>query len=284
VNVLVLALCATLAAAAAGDPSPDAVEGAAPPAQPGGVALEAPLPPPRLRLRFDPVQSGLLIGTSLALVGADLAFGSPLAPERCRACTPNAFDRSARDALRWRHPSTARLASDVGVVLVPALAVGGLGLAEHLRGDGRTFLEDVVVVTEAVSFTLVATQVVKSASGRARPYTWAGSAPSEGTDDLLSFWSGHSAAAFTAVTAAATVARLRGDPLWRWILGVGLAGASTVAWLRVAADRHWATDVLAGAVAGSAVGIGLPLLLRVPRQRAVGLRVFVGPGVVAGVF
>lgn len=280
--MLALALCTTLAAAAGAVPPAPGGEAAPPPK---GSALPAEArPPPRPRLRLDPLESSLIIGASLGLVGADLALDSPLAPERCRTCAPTAFDRSVRDALRWRRTGTARLASDVGVVLVPALAVGGLGLAEHLRGDGRAFVEDVVVVAEAVSFTLVVTQLVKAAAGRARPYAWAGSAPSEGADDRLSFWSGHSAAAFSAVTAAATVARLRGDPLWRWILGVGLAGASTVAWLRVAADRHWATDVLAGAAAGSAVGFGLPLLLHAPRERSGGLQVFVGPGVVAGVF
>lgn len=248
------------------------------------AGLAAPAARPERQLRLDPVQSAVLLGGSLGLIGLDLALGSPLAPERCRVCAPNAFDRAARDALRWRHPSTARVASDVAVVAVPALALGGLAWAEHLRGDGRAFVEDVVVVGEAVAFTLAGTQLVKAAVGRARPYAWAGSAPSAGTDDVLSFWSGHTAAAFSAVTSAAMAARLRGDPAWRWILGLGLAGASTVAWLRVAADRHWATDVAAGAAFGAAVGLGLPLLLHAPRDEARGLRLFVGPGVVAGVF
>ena len=37
--------------------------------------------------------------------------------------------------------------------------------------------------------------------------------------------------------------------------------ATATAVLRLAADKHWATDVLTGLVLGAAVGVGVPLLL-----------------------
>ncbi|HET9554449.1 MAG TPA: hypothetical protein VFP50_15910 [Anaeromyxobacteraceae bacterium] len=46
-----------------------------------------------------------------------------------------------------------------------------------------------------------------------------------------------------------------------------MAGAAATGWLRVAADRHWATDVLAGAAAGTTVGLVVPLLVLGPDPR-----------------
>ena len=48
---------------------------------------------------------------------------------------------------------------------------------------------------------------------------------------------------------------------YRWtgvIWAVGLAGAATVGYLRIAADQHYFTDVLVGAAAGSAIGFAVP--------------------------
>lgn len=238
------------------------------------------------RLRVEPLTTGLVAGGSLALVLTDVALGSPLAPDACRLCEPGAFDRRAREGLRWPDTAAARKTSDALVVAVPALAVGAIGWLERRDGDLRGFGEQAVVVAEAVSVTLLATQVAKAAFGRQRPYAWAGAAPSEGQDDVLSLWSGHTATAFSAVTSAATAARLRGHRGWRWILGAGLVGATAVGWLRVAADRHWATDVLAGAAVGSAIGLGLPVWLHGPEAPAGGraLSVLVLPNGVVGTF
>ena len=58
------------------------------------------------------------------------------------------------------------------------------------------------------------------------------------------------------------IARARGyrsEPyIWA---ATGVLGAAT-AYLRIAADKHYATDVLAGAVLGSAVGLTVPWLMR----------------------
>ncbi len=238
------------------------------------------------RLRLEPVTTGLVAGGSLALALPDVALGSPLAPETCRLCGPGAFDRRAREALRWPDTAAARKTSDALVVAVPVLAVGAIGWLERRDGDLRGFGEQAVVVAEAVSVTLLATQVAKSAFGRQRPYAWAGTGPSEGQDDVLSLWSGHTAVAFAAATSAATAARLRGHRAWRWILGAGLVGATAVGWLRVAADRHWATDVLAGAAVGSAAGLGLPVWLHGPAAPPGGrsLSLLVLPNGVMGTF
>jgi membrane-associated phospholipid phosphatase len=58
------------------------------------------------------------------------------------------------------------------------------------------------------------------------------------------------------------VAHLRGyrsEPLV-WL--VGLTSASATGYLRIAADRHYLTDVIGGAVLGAAAGLTVPLLMR----------------------
>jgi PAP2 superfamily protein len=60
----------------------------------------------------------------------------------------------------------------------------------------------------------------------------------------------------------ATEDTLRGDPAAPWAWGIGLGLAAAVGYLRVAGDAHWLTDVLAGAAAGTAFGVAVPLAER----------------------
>jgi membrane-associated phospholipid phosphatase len=111
----------------------------------------------------------------------------------------------------------------------------------------------------------VLVKIIKYGAARERPFVHA--LPAEAKphtdrpwDNNLSFYSGHTSFAFALATSAGSVATLRG---YRWapaIWAVGLVAATTVGYLRIAADRHWFTDVLTGAVAGTAVGVGVPYL------------------------
>jgi hypothetical protein len=60
-----------------------------------------------------------------------------------------------------------------------------------------------------------------------------------------------------ASTTRATAARHR-PRMWLWIAGVSLAAAT--GYFRIAADRHYLTDVLASAGVGLSVGYGVPAL------------------------
>jgi membrane-associated phospholipid phosphatase len=78
--------------------------------------------------------------------------------------------------------------------------------------------------------------------------------------DLHSFLSAHTTRVLSAAAAAAQIARLRGRTGWRWIAAAGLVAATGTAWLRVAGDQHWTSDVLASAAAGTALGVAVPAL------------------------
>jgi len=258
-------------------------------------ALAAPLllallaPPPAWaaapeELHLDVTRSALVTGALLAGSLASALLQDPLTPPRCRVCGAGALDTWTRQELRWADGRGAGTASDVMLVGLPLLAGGALLASSFGAGDARTALEDALMMAEAASAALLATQVAKLAVARLRPYAWADPGGDHGPDSRRSFWSGHTAFTFAAASAAGTVARLRGYRSWPWILGVGLAGAAATGWLRMAADRHWASDVAVGAVAGTLAGVGLPLWLHARRGGVGAGRVAAIPFGLAGEF
>jgi membrane-associated phospholipid phosphatase len=225
---------------------------------PHPAAGEGPRP-----IRHDGAADGAVTGAALSVwIGTELAK-PVLAPARCRWCEPNAVDAAAREAVVWSSPARARRASDVlAFGLVPAGLVAHQLLAARRAGATREGLVDVLVVAEAAALTADLTQVVKLVVGRQRPRALhAGPDAVRGPDDDLSFFSGHTSLAFSLVAAAGTVSTLRGYPSAPWVWGAGGALAAGAGWLRLAGDAHWLTDVLAGAVAGTVLGVALPRLL-----------------------
>jgi membrane-associated phospholipid phosphatase len=234
------------------------------------AALELPRPEsaPALRLRLDWSASVLLGAAALAGWGADQAYaGSELSG--CRWCEPGRVDLAARDALRWSDARAAGEISDVLRLAVPLGAATAVAWLGARSGDAREAAEDLLVVATALAVTAPLTAAVKHGAGRLRPEPWAEGRPGEGSE-LHSFFSAHSSLAFAAAAAAAQVGRLRGRTGWRWLAMGAFGAAAATAWLRVAADQHWATDVLAGAAAGTAVGLAVPALMlrRPPTGRA----------------
>jgi membrane-associated phospholipid phosphatase len=216
-------------------------------------------------------RTAIVAGASLALVGVAELARDRLVPPTCRWCDPPALDRHARDAFLWSDPHAASVLSDVAVVALP-VALAGADLAA--RGDARRAGEDALVAVESIALAEVGTEVVKFSVVRRRPGAVAAGAR-QSADDDLSFFSGHTSGAFAAAAAFGTVARLRGDRAAWAVYAAGFTAAAGVGYLRVAADKHWLTDVAAGAAFGTAVGVAVPLVLH--RRSAPGPSVSVGP-------
>ncbi len=261
------------------------------PAGEAGAAAPAatPSPPPDPAhsppLTVDLTAHSIATGGMLLVSGLSQLEANKLTPPSCRWCEPTRFDRWARHQLRWTDVKTAGLASTVLVVAVPAGTALTLGLAARAEGaSGREVEEDLLVVTEAASAAVLLTQAAKFATARVRPDAWAGSGHVT-ADGRMSFWGGHSAFAFSVAAGATQVARLRGRPGWRWLALASFAGAAATGWLRVAADRHWTTDVLAGAAVGTAAGLAVPLLVMHPAgERGSAVTLVPVPGGLALVF
>lgn len=83
-----------------------------------------------------------------------------------------------------------------------------------------------------------------------------------GRDAKLSFYSGHTSVAFAAAVAAGSIADFHHQPNRKWVWASGLTLATATGALRVAADKHYTTDVLAGAAAGTLAGWLIPKLHR----------------------
>jgi membrane-associated phospholipid phosphatase len=258
-----VAALASLLASLAFPAEPLAAEPQASPAEAGPVAaapatmtLDAP------KLTVDLRTAAVISGAELGLSGLTVVFKAQLVPPTCRWCEPPQLDRWARERLVWHDTRTAGTASDLFQIAVPAGAAAALWIRAAPHG-GREVAEDLLVLTESASTAILLTQVAKFAVGRLRQDAWArGTIASP--DDKLSFWSGHASSAFSAAAAATQIARLRGRPGWKWLGLATFSAAALTGYFRVAANRHWLTDVVSGAAVGSATGLLVPLLAYQP--------------------
>jgi membrane-associated phospholipid phosphatase len=219
-------------------------------------------------LRYSlPVDLSITAAAAGAWIASE-ALKSQLAPLTCRWCSSNALDGAVRTHLRWTvHGGAAVTISNAGAyAIAPLVALGGLALSAVHERRARDAGIDLLIAAEAVVLAGDLSQAVKYVVGRQRPYARAGVPnpdTSQGADDSnLSFFSGHTSFTFAIAAAAGTVAHLRG---YRWARAIYVAGAAigaATAYLRIAADQHYLTDVVTGAVVGSAVGAGVPWLHR----------------------
>ena len=221
-------------------------------------------------MRYDvPVDLSIAIG-GIAL-WTTLELLKPKLATPCRWCdrdasgksTLNAFDSSVRNALRWSDTKTADTLSTVfSFGLAPAAGVAiGAAIAGHDRRLDE-FPADVLVVAESAAIAINVNQATKFLVARERPdvhaRTPAERAAKHTADDNLSFFSGHATLAFALSTSAGTIASMRHYRMApaMWITGMALATVG--GYLRIAADRHYASDVLTGAVVGAGVGFSVP--------------------------
>ena len=180
--------------------------------------------------------------------------------------TLNGFDAWGRRALMWRHSGRAISLSNVtAFVLAPVASYGLDWYAASRAGRASDAPVDAILITEALAIASDTTQALKFTIGRQRPFVHALAPGAKATtpqsaDNNTSFPSEHTTLAFSLVTAGTEVASLRGYRLAPWIWRAGLPVAVLTAYFRVAADRHYLTDVLAGAGVGSAIGFAVPYL------------------------
>jgi membrane-associated phospholipid phosphatase len=205
-------------------------------------------------------------------VAAGAAWGvtellkSDLGPSHCRWCDDNGLDREVRHALKWNDTHTACTISDVlglGGQQAAMVALGVLSAAHDDRAGGVAV--DLLVVAEATLISGSLNQLAKYTVARARPFARSGLPGGKATlDDNLSFYSAHTSTTMAAAVATGTVASMRG---YRWapiVWAFGPTLSLVTGYLRVAADQHWFTDVIAGAALGAAVGFALPYFFHRP--------------------
>jgi membrane-associated phospholipid phosphatase len=220
---------------------------------------------------IDPVADGVLIAGGAGfsgLLSLVLSTGEIKPASPGSASTLLSIDRGA--VTQTIDPNAA-LYSDIGLYASIGFAVVD-PLLSGLRDGWDAGLVDLVMYAETISVTETLTDLTKISVRRPRPIDYlncgqtAPSSPScaSNTDLQLSFFSGH-AATVAAVGATATYLAFRRSPQSPrpWItLGTSALLTSFVGYERVRSGNHFPTDVLAGAMAGAAVGVLVPHLHR----------------------
>ncbi|MBA2292907.1 MAG: phosphatase PAP2 family protein [Gemmatimonadales bacterium] len=177
------------------------------------------------------------VGTTAAII----AFTALFDPALARAA---AHDQS--DAL-IRFSDNVDRAGEVSVIAPVVLGTAAVGLLTHrpevLRLSVRT--------ATAIGVVSVVVQGIKLTVGRSRPFQ---DPDFDGTDlhpfsgGSTSFPSGHTAAAFALATTL-------GDAIGSTVVQGGLyVVAAGTGWARIAQQKHWASDVVAGAAIGILAG------------------------------
>jgi membrane-associated phospholipid phosphatase len=225
-----------------------------------------------------PQRSWLRNWAPTLLLGATLVVLQTVAdpPADPRWSSKNSFDTSVRDGLVGGSRSTrddADLASDILYAsLGVALAADWFWLRDEYGGIESARRELPWILGSAVS-----SRVFKLAAGRERPYVDPCtldpnyiSGCNDGRDDNASFYSGHTttSATFAGLLCARHMHRAERSGVDWAVCGGAVAGSLATGFVRITADKHWFTDVLAGWATGALFGYVLPVHFQFGQPRS----------------
>ncbi|MBN2722625.1 MAG: phosphatase PAP2 family protein [Deltaproteobacteria bacterium] len=220
-------------------------------------------------VKYNPeISAPITLGTlSFWLAGEFLK--DTLAPKKCRWCRKMCFDELIRKKISWGSDrDTAHHISNIILASIPIINMGFLGFSgEDAFTSGARFSENgfaFLVGIETLGAALFLNQAVKFVVARERPLTrYTFGDKKENSDLRLSFYSGHTTAAFAFATASSVLIQMKG---WKYASvswGVNMTLATLTGYFRIAADRHYFSDVLIGAITGIAAGLLIPRLHKV---------------------
>jgi membrane-associated phospholipid phosphatase len=255
-------------------------------------------PPRRSRLRAPLLAASLASALMAGVTRPALASGEAAAPSPANAAMARGIDRlwSAPamprlqggwlfdDAVRASVVAPGRpaqraaaLVSDGLLLSLLAAPYASAALFAASDADVPAFAQLVMMNTGAFALGFAVTWALRATVGRERPFATAAGlsrwcadpahrdARACNADRNASFLSGHAATAFTSAgllcAQGAFLSRANGVGDGA-LCSAAMAMAATTAMLRVVADRHYATDTLAGMAtglgAGLAVGVAVP--------------------------
>ncbi len=236
------------------------------------TATTAAPPPAEAKRLFeiDPVLSGaLLVGalgfgglSELILSTGEIRPQDPLDPSILLG-----IDRPTAES-NHIEPGAGTL-SDVGLAATISFAVADSLLSE-VRGLPDGWGTHVLLYAQGFAFNWAVGNVAKVAVRRPRPTAYyekrQTGMTSADTNSGLSFYSLHTAVVAGVGATATYLAFARDDSEWeKWLTLAGGVGLTAfVGWNRVRARAHFPTDIIAGAMAGTAIGVLVPHLQRNP--------------------
>ncbi|MCH7722693.1 MAG: phosphatase PAP2 family protein [Bacteroidetes bacterium] len=215
--------------------------------------------------KLDTTKESMIFGSSIELGVIGLKINDDILPFTLNEINAlnrddvNKFDRGA--TYNWS--PTAGSASDILVaatILSPAL----LSFSDKVRND---FTPVLVMYFQTLILADVLSLTFKGITQRYRPFVYNEDTPLEEKQTQnakRSFFSGHTSTAFAMVVFLSTVySDYYPNSEWKpFVWGISLLAASTVGYLRYAASKHYPTDIITGAVVGSALGYFIPFIHR----------------------
>jgi hypothetical protein len=194
------------------------------------------------------------------------------------------FDEAARNALRapsYDSRGLARDASDVllSLSLTAPFLVDSLSIAYWYRGSADVAAEMALIDSETFLATAAVQGLFNTFTARERPYgrTCGKDIPEssldcDSNDRFRSFFSGHTAMSFASASLVCShhltldLFDSRSADIGACVTGYVAAAATGT--LRIVGDKHYASDVLTGAIVGASMGFAVPYFLhyRLPRR------------------
>lgn len=215
--------------------------------------------------RLSRSKDGLVVGGSAAAAGIAIVFSLTPTPltvreiEHLSRQDVNGFDRDAT----YNYSEEISKASDVLVGVVAAAPLALL-LDTGVRDDWEACG---LMYAETMAIALILPAYGKGTVERIRPFVYDPEAPMEAkttSDARKSFFSRHACAAFASATFLSTVYGdyNPGSGAKPYVWAGSLLAAAAVGVARYESGQHYPTDIIAGAVAGCAVGYLIPRLHR----------------------
>jgi membrane-associated phospholipid phosphatase len=208
-----------------------------------------------------PVDASITAAAWAGFIGLNMGVAKRRPPPRCstEACGPLG-DGARPFNSTWHILSYVPVSLAVSGALAAPMARWAGGDATVGDAGGSTLM-----LAQAVGLNVLATEVVKIAVPRYRPFLAFPAAPGDpghtGRDTTASFWSGHTSVAFASAAIGAFDACRADNPLGCAGPAIGLhVLAATAGLMRVLAGKHHVSDVIAGAITGGAIGSAVALL------------------------
>lgn len=223
-------------------------------------------------------RDGLLV--LVPALGWWLAFGSrgtlmiprcTQSPQTCLKENIFAMDQFVVGLANRQADALSFVTQDLSAVFAILLPLGWIAFRQWRRRlekpFARTYGTDFIILLESILWNGFLNEATRLIVQRPRPFVYLdpnflGNLPAHYT----SFYSGHTS--FSATVGGFAFFTLAGRDAPDWLLTVMGLTASTLVVLtgvfRVWAGRHFATDVLVGALAGSLTALGIALLHRPP--------------------
>jgi hypothetical protein len=181
------------------------------------------------------------------------------------------LDDAIRSAFRLGTPDARAVADQTSDVLLYTLVAAPLLENIYAVADGDRswgdFWRNLSVDFAALGLTYAIVEIIKTSVGRERPYVYeclrnGGTDCTAEANTRESFLSGHTAMAFTgAGLVCAHASDSQDDAVTNTACAASMMLAALTGGLRIMADAHYASDVLAGAALGLAIGYLLPRIV-----------------------